>query len=150
LTRTAPPAYCPRVSRDPSRAGGVVTRHDAGGGIRYLLVRPRRRDDQWVLPKGHVEPGESLEETAVREVREETGVDAAVVAPLGTVEYQADGETAVVAFFLMRAGREGAGSEGRETAWVARDEAIARLSFEDLRELIRTASRHPTVAAQAP
>ena len=127
----------------------MVTRHDASG-VRYLLVRPRRRRDEWVLPKGHVEPGESLEQTAVREVREETGVDAAVVAPLGTVEYQAGGELAVVEFFLMRAGREGVGSEGRETAWVGRDEALARLSFEDLRELIRTASRHPTIAAQVP
>ncbi len=63
--------------------------HD-GGAWRYLLVHPSgayNRRAPWSLPKGLVDPGESLEECAVRETREETGVDARIIAPLGHVRY---------------------------------------------------------------
>ena len=54
-------------------AGGVVTRAAAGGSLEYLVVHRPRYDD-WSLPKGKVEPGESLPDTARREVAEEAGV----------------------------------------------------------------------------
>ncbi|NLM38164.1 MAG: NUDIX hydrolase [Firmicutes bacterium] len=62
-------------------AGGVVFKDDK-------IVSLRRKNGVWLLPKGHVEPGETLEETAVREVREETGLVARVEAPLGETEYR--------------------------------------------------------------
>ncbi len=62
-----------------SHAGGVVAR-TVDGERQYLLVEPRRSRGEWVLPKGHIEPGETPEAAAVREVEEEAGVRAAVVA----------------------------------------------------------------------
>ena len=52
-----------------SHAGGVVARTE-GGKREYLLVEARRRRGEWVLPKGHIEPGETPEAAAVREVQE--------------------------------------------------------------------------------
>jgi len=55
-------------------AGAIVLR-DVGGKLKIALARePRKGPSVWVLPKGHSEPGESLEETALREVREEVGL----------------------------------------------------------------------------
>ncbi|HHT49207.1 MAG TPA: NUDIX hydrolase [Firmicutes bacterium] len=61
-------------------AGGVVFKDGK-------VVSLRRKNGVWLMPKGHVDPGESLEEAAVREVLEETGLVAQVGAPLGETEY---------------------------------------------------------------
>jgi 8-oxo-dGTP pyrophosphatase MutT (NUDIX family) len=71
-------------------------------------IRPQgKRAGVWALPKGLVDPGESPAETAVREVREETGVDGRLVEKLGDVKYvyTRDGERIfkVVSFYLLRA-----------------------------------------------
>jgi len=73
------------VSRTEVSAGGIVFR-DGPEGAEIVLVR-RHAERLVAIPKGKVDPGESLPETAVREVREETGLEADVVAELGTVEY---------------------------------------------------------------
>src|SRR3989442_7160578 len=67
----------------PTASSGAVV---VGPGDRILLLR-RADEDIWCLPKGTVEPGESLEETAVREVREETGLRVRLVRPLHEVRY---------------------------------------------------------------
>src|SRR5688572_23899666 len=66
-------------------AGGVVFR-DVSGRLEVLLIATHGTR-RWSLPKGRIEQGESAEVAAVREVREETGIQAEVVAPLETVEY---------------------------------------------------------------
>lgn len=79
-------------------AGGVVF----GADGRVLLVR--YRSGAWAFPKGHPEPGETPEQTAVREVREETGVTASVLRPLPETRYTNDrGEARVIRWFVMRA-----------------------------------------------
>jgi 8-oxo-dGTP pyrophosphatase MutT (NUDIX family) len=64
--------------------------HSAGGvvlhGCRLLLIETRR-SGRWQLPKGHLEPGETAQQAAVREVREETGAAVTVLEPVGRVEY---------------------------------------------------------------
>ena len=55
------------------RSCGAVVYRNIGGTIRYLLIK-NRRSSNWSFPKGHVEDGETLEETAIREVREEAGI----------------------------------------------------------------------------
>ena len=86
----------------PTRAGGVVFRiSNVNLRLEYLLVRAKESND-WVLPKGRIEPGESLEETAVREVREEAGVWARVEQELQTSSYTNDGKRINVQFYLMK------------------------------------------------
>jgi ADP-ribose pyrophosphatase YjhB (NUDIX family) len=123
----------------PTHAGGVVYRI-TNSGPEFLLVTARRQPDEWVLPKGHIERGERPEDTAVREVTEETGVHALVERPLSIVVIHARGEEQRIQFFLMRALRDGAAHEGRRRLWLTRDEAVARLPFEDSRRLLRTAA----------
>ena len=66
-------------------AGGVVYRVD-GDKIEAVLCG-RRDPPRWSLPKGTPDKGESLEETALREVREETGLEVAIEAPIGNINY---------------------------------------------------------------
>ena len=88
-------------------AGGVVCRRDSTGRLEVVLIATE--DGRWGLPKGLVEKGEPLEETARREVREETGLEAEVVERLSPIEYwywwDEDGEKVryhkKVYFFLM-------------------------------------------------
>jgi 8-oxo-dGTP pyrophosphatase MutT (NUDIX family) len=122
-----------------THAGGVVYR-EAVDGPRYLLVRARRDPTQWVLPKGHVERGETTEEAAVREVREESGVDAQVVAPLGELRFNDDR----VQIFLMRFLAAGRAHENREQVWCHLDDALERSAFQESRELLNTAHQRIT------
>lgn len=68
-------------------AGGVVYRKE---GDRLELLMIEDRYGKWTLPKGKQEAGEEVEETALREIREETGLEGRIVRPLMTVNYQYD------------------------------------------------------------
>jgi 8-oxo-dGTP pyrophosphatase MutT (NUDIX family) len=72
--------------RSAVSAGGVVYRHE-GGRVEVVLC-VRRRDQLWALPKGTPEPDETTEETALREVREETGLHVEIVDRVGDVRYR--------------------------------------------------------------
>jgi 8-oxo-dGTP pyrophosphatase MutT (NUDIX family) len=122
-------------------AGGVVVRDGA-----CVVIVPTRRAAGGArvlaLPKGHPEPGESIQQAALREVREEAGVEAEVVAPLGDVRYwyQRDGVRVakVVRFFLL-AYRSGDpadhDSEVEEARWMALEEAATALTHAGDREM---------------
>ena len=127
-------------------AGGVVI-HD---GKMLLLDRPRRGEVR--LPKGHVEPGESPRETALREVREEAGyADLEIVSDLGTITNRfvvPASDRDVVrdeTFYLMRLRseepfRRNDHDAGQFSAvWVPLDEAPARLTFESEKDFARRA-----------
>lgn len=124
----------------PTHAGGVVYR-EREGAREYLLVRPSNGRAEWVLPKGHVDPGETTRETAVREVAEEAGVEASIVAPLARGEQPGRGGTALVDWFVMRFERAVPPAEPREARWFALEEALASASFDGVRELVRAAAR---------
>ncbi len=121
--------------RDPPWCIVIVPTRRAASGVRVLA-----------LPKGHPDPGEDLETAALREVREETGVEADVVEPLGEVRYryQRGGRRVakVVAFFLLRyrAGSvEDHDHEVEEARWMPLTEAIEALSYDGEREMVRRA-----------
>lgn len=139
-------------------AGGVVLRHMRGQWW-IAAIHPRENSDKkpskkvLALPKGLIDPGEKPADTAVREVREETGLEAALIAKLLDIKYiyvRSWGDRQkvfkVVSFYLLRyrSGRIGeitpemqhevAGAE-----WVALDEAERRLSYPGERQAARTA-----------
>ncbi|MGH3767572.1 MAG: NUDIX hydrolase [Pseudonocardiaceae bacterium] len=127
-------------------AGGLVV--DTETGRAAVIGRLDRRGRLlWSLPKGHVEPGETVERAAVREVAEETGIESAVVAVLGSIDYWFVAEDRrvhkTVHHFLLRAvGGElsGADHEVTEVAWVLLADLPARLAYADERRLVQRAA----------
>jgi len=116
------------------------------GRTMVAAIRPRGREKVWALPKGRIDAGESAPETAVREVREETGVEGRLVEKLGDVRYVYtwDGERIfkVVSFFLLRAGRGRIGEidesmriEVAEARWLPLAEAPRLLTYGGEREM---------------
>jgi 8-oxo-dGTP pyrophosphatase MutT (NUDIX family) len=122
-----------------SHAGGVVHR-DEGGPSEVLLVRARGEPHDWVLPKGHIESGETAAQAAQREVREEAGVEAEPIRFLGDFEFTApDGEGVHVGYFLMRFLQRVAPDENRELRWCSFTEAATLTPFDNAREILRVA-----------
>src|ERR671912_34181 len=109
---------------DETSAGGLVVADDGVQGPRAALIgrTDRRGRLLWSLPKGHIEAGETPEDTAVREVAEETGIIGEVVAPLGIIDF----------WFV-------ADVEVTEVAWVPLDELSGRLAYADERALVERA-----------
>jgi 8-oxo-dGTP pyrophosphatase MutT (NUDIX family) len=122
----------------PTHAGGVVVRQD-DGVTKFLLVTARRQPGQWVFPKGHIEPGETPEEAAVREVHEEAGVEARIGQPIGATEYRTSRGVIRAQFYLMEFVSEGAPREDRRRAWLPDYDAQRALLYEDARLLIARA-----------
>lgn len=134
-------AHAPQPADGPSHAGGVVLRR-RGNTVEYLLVQAKLAPEQWVLPKGHIESGEAMRETAVREVREETGVWARIIGDLQDASYKTNGQPVQVRFYLMEAMKAGAPSDrGREHAWLPLDAALDRATHRESQELLRMAGQ---------
>ena len=130
------PTYSKPVKKPaPTHAGGVVVRSD-GAIPRYLVVQAKNEPREWVLPKGHIERGESPEQAARREVLEETGVETAVRDVLDTVEFSAPDGKVKAQFFLMEMVREGQPREGRERQWLDFDQAMDGLQFKEAQRLV--------------
>jgi 8-oxo-dGTP pyrophosphatase MutT (NUDIX family) len=127
-------------------AGGVLVRVVRGRPM-VAAIRPGGKPEGlWALPKGQIDPGESAAETAVREVREETGVSGRLVEKLGDVRYvyARGGERIfkVVSFFLLRAGRGRIGEieeemriEVAEARWLPLEEAPRLLAYGGERQM---------------
>jgi|ERR1043166_543373 8-oxo-dGTP pyrophosphatase MutT (NUDIX family) len=101
-----------------------------------LLVTTRSTREEWSFPKGHVEPGETAQEAAVREAREESGVVGEVICGLGASRFQHGGREVEVAYYLLDAISETEAGEGRRIRWVSMPEAERLLSFEGPRRLL--------------
>ncbi|HTY73074.1 MAG TPA: NUDIX hydrolase [Actinomycetes bacterium] len=138
-----------RRTVEETSAGGLVVDQPSLGGRGALIARRDRRGRLvWSLPKGHVEPGETREEAAIREVEEETGIRGRVLAPLGTIDFWFVAEDrrvhkTVHHFLLERDAGElsDADIEVVEVAWVPLEEAAGRLAYADERELVDRALR---------
>lgn len=112
-------------------AGGVVWRPAAGGGVEVLVVHRPGYDD-WTLPKGRAEPGETDEGCALREVEEETGLRCRMGLYLGEVEYlDRHGRTKVARYWAMEpeSGSFTPGAEVDEVRWVTPADARRLLSY---------------------
>jgi ADP-ribose pyrophosphatase YjhB (NUDIX family) len=124
----------------------VVDAH--GGGHRAALIarHDRRGRLVWSLPKGHVEHGETVEDAAVREVEEETGIKGVLLAPLGAIDFWfvADDRRVhkTVHHFLLEARSHtlsDADVEVVEVAWVPLEAVAERLAYTDERRLVERA-----------
>lgn len=133
-------------------AGGLVVRD---GEVLLIATGGGRR---WQLPKGHVEPGESLAEAAVREVREETGVSGRIVATLPAIDYtfvEKDGRRVrkhVDYFLLDYVEGDAADHDPAEVdaaRWFAWPEALRRLTHVNERRVAERA-RELTAATGGP
>jgi 8-oxo-(d)GTP phosphatase len=128
-------------------AGGVLWRRGPGGGREWAVIHRPRYDD-WSLPKGKLEEGESLEVAALREVLEETGLEAKIVKTLDTIEYFfRAGDVLIkkrVDFYLMQ--HTGGAlapqlSEVDDVEWVPLSESVARASFDSEKKLLEVAAQ---------
>jgi diadenosine hexaphosphate hydrolase (ATP-forming) len=123
------------------QGGGIVFRRDRAG-ISILLVRAKRDPSAWIFPKGHIEPGETARATAVRETREEAGVQGEAIGEIGDPqEFEWLGRWYRVQYFLIRMTSESDETDGREKAWFSFDEALDRISFTSARDLLRQARK---------
>lgn len=141
----------PRVG-DTARAtscGGIVLR-DANGTTEICLGRRQRALGRsrttWTLPKGTPDEGESIDETALREVAEETGLEVRILAPVGAIDYffTQSGERIhkTVHYFLMEATGGSLGAhdhEFDEVRWMPIDDARRLMTFETERQIVEEA-----------
>ncbi|MGZ5473683.1 MAG: NUDIX hydrolase [Thermoanaerobaculia bacterium] len=131
-------------TRSEHSAGGVVIA-TRDGALHVALIATRNKT-RWGLPKGAVGPDESSEAAALREVREETGLEARIVRPLETIEYHfRAGDTLIlkrVDFYLMEyvAGElEPQLSEVDDVQWFELSSSPQRASFDSERKLLEMA-----------
>lgn len=135
-------------SATATSAGGIVFRFV--DSVPQLVVgrRKRERDSHtWTLPKGTPNPGETLEQTALREVCEETGLTVRILAPLDAIQYtfvqRGTRIHKTVHYFMMEptgGGFEAHDHEFEEVRWISFNEAASLLSFETERSLVGLAA----------
>ena len=121
-------------------AGGVLMRPGGSGPEVAVIHRPKYED--WTLPKGKLDEGESFEQAALREVEEETGMTAELGPELSSVSYRdRKGRSKLVRYWRMEAvdGEFEAGSEVDEVRWLDPEGARKLLSYEHDAELVREA-----------
>jgi 8-oxo-dGTP pyrophosphatase MutT (NUDIX family) len=140
-----------KTTRQTSAGGVVVRQGHSGPEVLLASRRTRRGELVWGLPKGLVESGESAEDTAVREVREETGYRARVRENLGDVSYWFVWEGTrirkTVHFFLMEDLGETPGqrdAEMEEVEWFPIEEAVRTAGFDSEKDMIRRAAQAVT------
>jgi 8-oxo-dGTP diphosphatase len=120
---------------DTVRAAGGVVLNEAGEVA--VVYRPKYED--WTLPKGKLEPGESWEDAALREVEEETGLACELGDELGSVSYtDRHGRAKTVRYWRMevRDGEFSPNNEVSELRWLAPSDAVSQLSFDRDREIL--------------
>ena len=119
-------------------AGGVVCREGSSGETEIVVVHRPAYDD-WTLPKGKVDPDETPEECALREVKEETGFRCELGRPVGCTAYvDRRGRNKLACYWVMEVinGRFRPGGEVDRMAWLPVADAVKRLTYERDKALI--------------
>jgi 8-oxo-dGTP diphosphatase len=123
------------VSDEIRAAGGVVVRDG------HIAVVHRPRYDDWSLPKGKLDPGESWEQAAMREVEEETGLRCRLEEELEPAHYLSKGKPKTVRWWRMSVVEDpGAGPDDEvdDLRWLTPGEAMVQLTYEHDRDLVRS------------
>ena len=118
-----------------THAGSVTFRQNANE-ILYLVISSSD-GAHWVFPKGHIEPNESPEETALRELREEAGINGEIVDRLPVQSFEKRQEKVSVQYFLVKGLDSAQRNEKRIIRWGTLDAALELLSFEEDKMVLR-------------
>ena len=124
--------------REVRAAGGIVLRGRAGGGVEVAVVHRPRYDD-WSLPKGKLDAGESFEQAALREVEEEIGLRCRLRREVEPVRYMdGKGRPKIVRYWVMEpvGGEFVVNDEVDEVRWLELPAAASLLTYEHDQELV--------------
>jgi 8-oxo-dGTP pyrophosphatase MutT (NUDIX family) len=141
-------------SRQPRRqrvaetsSGGFVLAADGSNTVALIGRQTRSRRIDWCVPKGHPEGNETLEQAAIREVFEETGIHAEIILKLGSIDYEFTAGRKVIAktvhqFLMRQTGgnltvENDPNHEAVEARWVSVDDLNTMLSHENERRMAR-------------
>ena len=133
----------PRV--EETSAGGFVLAADGSPRIAVIGRRNRGGRIDWCVPKGHLEESETVEQAALREIAEETGLEASIIESLGSIHYEFSTPTSIIAktvhhFLMKQTGGEltienDPDKEAVDIRWVNIDLLHAELTHENERRL---------------
>jgi 8-oxo-dGTP pyrophosphatase MutT (NUDIX family) len=126
------------MSNTLTHAGAVVFR-ESDSEILYLIVSSSDGLN-WVLPKGHIDPGETPRVAALRELAEEAGTVGEIVAPLSVQQFTKQGRAAAVQFFLIRETGATESIESRTIRWENEDGALQLVSFAEAKAALQEAA----------
>lgn len=126
------------MSKTVAQAGAIAFKI-VDGSPYVLLVRAKKNPEHWIFPKGHIDPGETAEVAARRELEEEAAIKGELVAFVGSLEFQSGDERVHVDYFAYRFLADVERTEEREVRWCTYEEALELLSHADAAALLRKA-----------
>lgn len=135
------------IVREPT-AGGIVFRRDSEGGVEILLIQDSK--DRWTIPKGHIEEGETAQETAKREIGEEAGLtETEVLGWLGKIHFRYRRVDKLVLMttqiYLVRAVGNSNAIQKEEwmngIKWFKFNDALDAIEYEDIGKLMLMAMK---------
>lgn len=135
------------IVREPT-AGGIVFRHGKNGDVEILLIQDAK--DRWTIPKGHIEEGETAQQTAKREIGEEAGLkNVEVLSWLGKIHFRYRRLDKLVLMttqiYLVRAGKDSDSIQKEEwmngIKWFRFQDALDAIEYEDIGKLMLIAKK---------
>jgi 8-oxo-dGTP pyrophosphatase MutT (NUDIX family) len=135
------------IVREPT-AGGIVFRRDKDGGVEILLIQDHK--DRWTIPKGHIEPGETAQQAASREIGEEAGLtDTEVLGWLGKIHFRYRRIDKLVLIsqqvYLMRVNTDGNEIQKEDwmngIKWFKFHDALDAIEYQDIGTLMLLAMK---------
>lgn len=136
------------IVREPTAGGIIFRRRKTDGEIEILLIQDAK--ERWTIPKGHIEPGETAQQTAKREIGEEVGLhDVEVLGWLGKIHFRYRRMDKLVLMttqiYLVRAGKDADNIKEEEwmkdAKWLPFQEALDLIEYEDIGKLMLLAKK---------